>query len=138
MNPYSGDIQIFKSRAEVPRGWLELTDEEAQEYLTLPLDIRIKRYIQTHSKDKCKSCGCWLANHNPRKFKECAANELANFDIEKLEAQLAAKQPSMPDVSHLYEQLPRQVYDYAETMALRETLQQKREEYELALSGSAE
>ena len=83
MNPYSGEIKNFPrgGTKAIPKGWILLTTEEAREYLTLPPDLRIQHWMKAHGKEKCQSCGCFIWNHSLRKFKECAANELASFDI---------------------------------------------------------
>ena len=106
MNPYSGDIERFprelmdkiperpwpptqfpfkQAPQQVPEGWLSLTDEEAAEFETLPKMMRIERYIKYHRTDKCVTCGCFVGNHHPNKFIECAATELARIDLLRLE-----------------------------------------------------
>lgn len=128
MNPWSGDMEAF---AEVPKGWLELTDEEAREYLPLSLDDRLARYMDTHPARLCKTCGCTTGNHSLRKFKECAASELARFDTERLERQLKEK---MPDVSELFAQLPTRTLEEATDFnSLREAHKRRRAELEALL-----
>lgn len=104
MNPYSGDIEQFprealsqiplrenqfpfKSQvpAEVPEGWLSLTEEEAAEFETLPKRMRIERYMKYHRTDKCPTCGGFVGNHSTNKFLKCAATELARIDLLRLE-----------------------------------------------------
>lgn len=89
MNPYSGDIERFPSRESIPQGWLELSPAEAAELLTLPKDLRIKRYMKAHGKEKCPTCGCFISNHSLNRFKLCAATELGRLDTERLEAIIA-------------------------------------------------
>jgi hypothetical protein len=96
MNPHTGEIERFSSEKSIPKGWLELTEDEARELLTLPPVVRIERYIKNHRTDKCKACGCFIGNHSLRRFKECAVNELAQFETERLEA-MFAEPVSTPD-----------------------------------------
>ncbi len=100
MNPHTGEIREFNpSRGEaIPRGWLALSPEEARAYLTLPLDLRIQHYIRDHRTAKCKACGCFIGNHSLRRFKEvCAVNELARFEVERLEELLAGSALTLPE-----------------------------------------
>lgn len=113
MNPYSGDIERFSTKADVPKGWLHLTNAEADEFARLPNDIRLEHYIKNHHADKCGGCGCFVGNHTLRKFKECAANELARIDTAQIEAQ----------ADGLYKQIPAR----ANMMDLRTALQRERE-----------
>ena len=94
MNPYSGDIERFNGSPErrIPEGWLQLTEQEAAEFERLPNDIRLEHYIKNHYHQKCGSCGCFIGNHHLRKFKECAANELARIDTQRLEASDALRE----------------------------------------------
>jgi len=89
MNPYSGDIERFSTKADkgIPQGWLSLTEEEAAEFERLPNDVRLEHYIKNHHNEKCGSCGCFIGNHHLNKFKECAANELAAIDTARIERQ---------------------------------------------------
>jgi hypothetical protein len=108
MNPYSGEIERFPTRSNgdstVPSGWLELTDAEAAEFARLPNDVRLEHYRKAHHSAKCGACGCFIGNHSLRKFKECAANELARFDMARIERQ----------AKELFEQVPRRdLTDYA-------------------------
>lgn len=105
MNPYTGDIEQFPREllnqipvrknqfpfktplpvADVPEGWLSLTEEEAAEFETLPKMMRIERYMKYHREDKCASCGGFVSNHSTKKFLKCAATELARIDLLRLE-----------------------------------------------------
>lgn len=78
-------IKHFASPKAVPRGWLRLTADEAREYLTLPFDLRIERYVKSHRTEKCGACGCFVGNHSVRKFKECAGAEADAFGQKSLE-----------------------------------------------------
>ena len=90
MNPYSGEIEHFGGSPEkrVPDGWLVLTDEEVREFERLPRDLRLERYMKNHFREKCAECGCFIGNHSLRKFKECAASELARIELRRLETQM--------------------------------------------------
>jgi hypothetical protein len=108
MNPYSGDIERFSAVSAIPSGWLQLTEAEAKEFARLPNDVRLEHYIKSHHGDKCGGCGCFIGNHSLRKFKDCAANELARFDTERIERQareLFAGLPARDTLSDLKEQM---------------------------------
>lgn len=105
MNPYSGDIEQFPREllnkipvresqfpfksppppAQIPEGWLSLTEEEAAEFETLPKRMRIERYMEYHRTDRCRNCGGFVGSHSTNKFLQCAASELARIDLLRLE-----------------------------------------------------
>lgn len=97
MNPYSGEIEHFSAPSAVPAGWLQLTQAEAEEFARLPNDVRLEHYIKNHHADKCGDCGCFIGNHSLRKFKECAANELARIDTRRHEASMKQFLDSIPE-----------------------------------------
>ena len=96
MNPYSGEIERFSAPSAIPRGWLVLTDEEAQEFATLPNDERLARYMERHPDEKCGACGCFIKSHHLNKFKECAATEFSQIDAKRHEVSMKEFVDSLP------------------------------------------
>jgi hypothetical protein len=107
VNSQTGKIKRFSNAQSVPLGWLELTEKQARELLTLPLDLRVKRYMEWHRTDKCRTCGCFIGNHSLHRFKVCAAPELDRLDTPRLEEILRSEAPAEEPAEKTEPQAPR-------------------------------
>lgn len=80
MNPLTGEIVYPDSPSEIPSGFLQLTNEEAEEFQRLPNDVRLSRYIKNHRSDRCGKCNRLIGNHALKRFKQCARISVREFE----------------------------------------------------------
>lgn len=70
----------------MPQAVLNLTEAEAIEYLGLPREVILKRYIRAHKDDKCPHCGRFIGNHSEKQLSRCTDIDGLVVQVNRLKA----------------------------------------------------
>lgn len=65
---------------------LRLAQGEAEEYVGLPRDVVLQRYMRRHKDEKCPFCLRFIGNHSLKQFSNCANHDemLARLEPEEV------------------------------------------------------
>lgn len=69
----------------MPTPVLNLTEAEAIDYIGLPKEVILKRYIKTHKDDRCPHCKRLIGNHSTKQLSRCADTDGLVVKVNKLE-----------------------------------------------------